>query len=95
MRLDALKKFHHTIPAYLDVGASGVLLTPISGSVESSSFVKTDENRLLRTFAFPLASLTVWQSFLSDASPELSHFLLLTKEYSFFLLPSPLTIMLT
>ena len=46
MRLEALKKFHHTIPAYLDVESSGVLLTSRSGSGESSSFVKTDEKNL-------------------------------------------------
>ena len=58
MRLEALKKFHHTIPAYLDVGASGLLLARRSGSGESSSFVNTDENLLLRTSAFLLASHT-------------------------------------
>ena len=52
MRLDVLKKFHHIISAYLDVGASGMLLAPRSGSDESSSFVKTYQNWLLRTSAF-------------------------------------------
>ena len=46
MKLETLKKFHHTIPAHLDVGrgTSVVLLVPRSGSYETSSFVNTDEN---------------------------------------------------
>ena len=68
------------------LGASGVLLVPRFGIGESPSSVNTDENWLLRTSAFPLASPTVLPSFFSDATPELSHFLFLTNEYSFFLL---------
>ena len=75
MRLEALKTFHHIIPAFLDAGASGVLLAPRSGRGESSAFVNTDKNRLLRTSAFPLAYPTLWPSFLRDATPELLHFL--------------------
>ena len=65
------------------------------GIGESPSSVNTDENWLLRTSAFPLASPTVLPSFFSDATQELSHFLFLTNEYSFFLLLPSLTMELT
>ena len=68
---------------------------PRFGIGESPSSVNTDENWLLRTSAFSLASQTVLPSFFSDATPELSHFLFLTNEYSFFLLPLSLTMVLT
>ena len=61
------------LPAWI-LGTSGVLLVPRSGSGESPPSVNTDENWLLRTSAFPLASTTVLLSFFSDATPELSHF---------------------
>ena len=63
MRLEASKKFHHTIPAYCDVGGTGVLLAPRFGIGESPSSVNTDENWLLRTSASPLASPTVLRRF--------------------------------
>ena len=74
--------------------ASGVLVVPRSRSGESSS-VNIDENWLLRTSGFPPTSSTVLSSFYGNAAPKISHFLFLTNEYSFFLLPPLHTMVLT
>ena len=75
-------------------GASGKLLVPRSGKVLVSSMVKADKNCPFRISDLVLASLWVYNipSFFSGATPELSHFVSLTKEECFLQLDSSLTI---
>ena len=68
----------------LSGGRSGWRLSPISGSGLSFSWLNTLVNWSFRISALDLLSVSVFPSFVREATLQLSHRLLLTKDQNFF-----------